>query len=448
MQRLIETEEENERAIAELERLDSLPRMTPEQDSGAELLTLLIEQYEQKYDLGHADPLEALRSLMEDRGLRERDLIPVFGSSTVASDVLNGKREISKQRARRLAEFFHAPMSLFISGSQILRGLWIAALLCFGVADARSTTIIAVRTPVDISIAADSLGTMRGADGRITTKRVCKIYSQDNLFLGVAGLDNDDGANFKVSDIVFDAIRSERRLADKMSAASKALQSRLLSEARTFRSSRPKDFDALTNPDSGGTSIMLIGIEDGVPAGIGQQFTVSVDSNKSIQVMPTMRTGCPGDCPSGVMLFHMGTYAAIEGYLAVDPQRRRIVDSADYAAKLVQLEIDAHASGVGGPINVLRLTANGPHWVHRSDADKGSYATTQARSQTLRRIAHLQNCRDQSPNAQLPSTLHQCGARYDGGDGKSRDRSSPKNGLCQAERDYSGAACSRSAASR
>src|SRR5580704_2579356 len=112
--RIIETDAENERAIAELERLDSLPRMTAEQKSLADLLTLLVERYEQKYDLGHADPLDALRTLIEDRGLRQRDLIPVFGSSSVASDVLNGKREISKQHARRLAEFFHVPVSLFI----------------------------------------------------------------------------------------------------------------------------------------------------------------------------------------------------------------------------------------------------------------------------------------------------------------------------------------------
>ena len=110
---VIETDEENERAIAEPERLDSLPRMTPEQKYQADLLTLLIEQYEQKYDLGHADPVEAFRVLMEDRGLRRHDLVPVFGSSSVASDVLNRKRGISKQHARRLAEFFHVPVSLF-----------------------------------------------------------------------------------------------------------------------------------------------------------------------------------------------------------------------------------------------------------------------------------------------------------------------------------------------
>lgn len=112
--RVIETDAENKRAIAELERLDSLPRMTAEQKSLADLLTLLIERFEQRYELGHAEPVEALRTLMEERGLRQRDLIPVFGSSSVASNVLNGKREISKQHARGLAEFFQVPVSLFI----------------------------------------------------------------------------------------------------------------------------------------------------------------------------------------------------------------------------------------------------------------------------------------------------------------------------------------------
>jgi HTH-type transcriptional regulator/antitoxin HigA len=51
---------------------------------------------------------------MESRGLRQRDLIPVFGSSSVASDVLNGKRALSKTHIRRLAEFFHVPASLFV----------------------------------------------------------------------------------------------------------------------------------------------------------------------------------------------------------------------------------------------------------------------------------------------------------------------------------------------
>ena len=78
------------------------------------LLGLLIRQFEEAhYPLGHAEPVEALRVLMKSRGLRQRDLIPVFGSSSVASDVLNGKRALSKTHVK-LAEFFHVPASLFI----------------------------------------------------------------------------------------------------------------------------------------------------------------------------------------------------------------------------------------------------------------------------------------------------------------------------------------------
>ena len=114
--RVIESEKENERMIAELERLDTQDRpLTREEEKLAELMTVLVQQFEEKhYPLGHCTPVEALRVLMEDRGLRQTDLISVFGSSSVASDVLNGKRSISKAHARKLAEFLHVPVSLFI----------------------------------------------------------------------------------------------------------------------------------------------------------------------------------------------------------------------------------------------------------------------------------------------------------------------------------------------
>ncbi len=114
--RVIKTEAENERVIAKLEALDTLGRpLTREEVALADLLTVLIQKFEEvHYPLGHASPLDALRDFMEVRNLRQRDLIPVFGASSVASDVLNGKRSISKTHARKLAEFFHVPVSLFI----------------------------------------------------------------------------------------------------------------------------------------------------------------------------------------------------------------------------------------------------------------------------------------------------------------------------------------------
>jgi HTH-type transcriptional regulator/antitoxin HigA len=114
--RVIKTEAENQRALAELEALDTLGRrLTREEEALGELLSVLVGQFEEsRYPLGHADPLDALRDFMEVRQLRQRDLIPIFGASSVVSDVLNGKRSISKNHARKLAEFFHVPVSLFI----------------------------------------------------------------------------------------------------------------------------------------------------------------------------------------------------------------------------------------------------------------------------------------------------------------------------------------------
>jgi HTH-type transcriptional regulator / antitoxin HigA len=117
--RVITTEAENERAIAELEALDIREsqghKITPEEVALGELLTALILKFEDdRYPIGKPTPLEALRDFMEVRSLRQRDLIPIFGSGSVVSTVLNGKRSISKAHARKLAEFFHIPVSLFI----------------------------------------------------------------------------------------------------------------------------------------------------------------------------------------------------------------------------------------------------------------------------------------------------------------------------------------------
>ena len=116
MPKVIETEEENERVVAELERLDTLGRaLTAEEQQVAALLTVLVQQFEARvYPLGRSSPLEALRVLMENHGLRQRDLIPIFGSSSVASDVVNGKRGISKAHARKLADRFGVPADLFL----------------------------------------------------------------------------------------------------------------------------------------------------------------------------------------------------------------------------------------------------------------------------------------------------------------------------------------------
>jgi HTH-type transcriptional regulator/antitoxin HigA len=113
---VIRTEEENERLTAELEELDRRhDEVSAEEREYAELLTVLIEAFEDaNYALAGSTPDSRLRSLMEEHGLRQRDLLDVFGSRGIASEVVSGKRAISKAQAKKLAGIFHVPADLFL----------------------------------------------------------------------------------------------------------------------------------------------------------------------------------------------------------------------------------------------------------------------------------------------------------------------------------------------
>lgn len=96
-------------------RLDELGSPTREEEELAELLTMLIDEYEERrHRIREADPQQVLRHLMEARQLTQKDLWKLFGSKGVASEVLNGKRSISKTHAKKLAVFFHVSPDLFI----------------------------------------------------------------------------------------------------------------------------------------------------------------------------------------------------------------------------------------------------------------------------------------------------------------------------------------------
>jgi HTH-type transcriptional regulator / antitoxin HigA len=113
--RPIRTNEELRRLTALLLELDERDSRTTEEDALAEVLTLLIEDYEDnRYPLPRVSPYESLKALMVDRGLKHKDIWPVLGNKGTATEVLNGRRSISKAQAKRLAEFFRVPVDLFL----------------------------------------------------------------------------------------------------------------------------------------------------------------------------------------------------------------------------------------------------------------------------------------------------------------------------------------------
>jgi HTH-type transcriptional regulator/antitoxin HigA len=112
---IIRSEAENDRYILRLEELDCKGnRMSAAERRMAELLTLLIEDFEEKhYALKAARPVDVLAELMLANNLKQKDLLDVFGTPSIVSEVLRGKRKLTTEHIRRLSRRFQVSPEVF-----------------------------------------------------------------------------------------------------------------------------------------------------------------------------------------------------------------------------------------------------------------------------------------------------------------------------------------------
>jgi HTH-type transcriptional regulator/antitoxin HigA len=111
---LIRTEEQLEAYTKALYGLTSEPRPTPAQVEAIELLTLLIERYEEEhYSLPKASPADVLRFLLSQHGLKQRDIAADLGGESVVSEVLSGKRKLNAAHIEQLSKRFHVSPAVF-----------------------------------------------------------------------------------------------------------------------------------------------------------------------------------------------------------------------------------------------------------------------------------------------------------------------------------------------
>ena len=115
----IRTEEDNEKALAQVELLMHQSPLTTAESDLLELLTQLIERFEEEHYAFppevQSTPLSMLLFLMESNDLKQSDLVSIIGSKGVVSEVVNGKRGISKKMAIALGERFNVNPGLFIA---------------------------------------------------------------------------------------------------------------------------------------------------------------------------------------------------------------------------------------------------------------------------------------------------------------------------------------------
>jgi HTH-type transcriptional regulator/antitoxin HigA len=103
-------------AIVHLHRLLDVAERSEGEEAYLGALTDLIEVYEnQRFQIRQASGVEMVAHLMEEHGLRQKDMGYIFGNKAVTSAVLSGSRPIGLTAARRLSERFHLPLDIFLA---------------------------------------------------------------------------------------------------------------------------------------------------------------------------------------------------------------------------------------------------------------------------------------------------------------------------------------------
>lgn len=112
----ISSDAQNEQYTAALLELERREHLTKEEQDFADILVYLIEMYEEdQYPVRAASPIEVLTTLIEANNLRQKDLIPIFGSESTVSEVLRGKRPLNIHHVEKLSKRFKVSPELFLN---------------------------------------------------------------------------------------------------------------------------------------------------------------------------------------------------------------------------------------------------------------------------------------------------------------------------------------------
>lgn len=101
--------------VLELVKRKRLGNLTQEEEEYFDVLSSLVLSYEEiHYPIEKLSPLETLKDLMEINNLKQADITHLFSSKSNLSEILSGRRQISKAQARRLSDYFKMSVDAFI----------------------------------------------------------------------------------------------------------------------------------------------------------------------------------------------------------------------------------------------------------------------------------------------------------------------------------------------
>ena len=253
---------------------------------------------------------------------------------------------------------------LFPAWQKCLLATWLVTFLWAGAAGA--TSVVCVRTPDALAIAADSMLTIRNDQGTLISSSECKVARAGKVFFALSGFYKDPARDYDVIAKVRAAISDRSGFPEKAAAVSVAVSDALTAELGRLKSEAPAAYNDMTL--RGGTllNLLLAGFEDGSARVSLLKFRQVVSPAGAI-ALTTEQNACPGNCNAGnISAYYLTDKGPIDAYL----KKGQPVDwrSPETAAKfLVQLVLDARTPGVGGPIDVLRIDKSGASWIEHKE---------------------------------------------------------------------------------
>ncbi|BAZ17303.1 hypothetical protein NIES4071_91810 [Calothrix sp. NIES-4071] len=120
--RPIKSEQDFEKTQSIVDKLLDKGELTEEEKDYLFVLGMLIHEYEQNLDLvPDIYGVELLKVLIEETGLKQKDLVSIFKTESIVSDILNGKRKLTVEHIQKLGEFFNISPAVFFPANSSSR---------------------------------------------------------------------------------------------------------------------------------------------------------------------------------------------------------------------------------------------------------------------------------------------------------------------------------------
>lgn len=231
---------------------------------------------------------------------------------------------------------------------------------------AAATTIVAVRTPAEIVIGADSKVTDTFGNG--FANQACKIVQAGNLFFAYEGLARDRRTGFDIAAIGSRALtlKPDATASERVGILTGFVSTQLFAELSSLKQHDPDTYREKIEGGQTFLKILVAGFEGDKPLLFVRQFR-AVPLNRQTIGVGVVPDDCAVECRDEIVVRSLGETAAIDGLPEETPGFWQ-GGIALGVRRLIETEIAARGEYVGPPVDILRLDKAGARWIQKKQA--------------------------------------------------------------------------------